>query len=394
MSIHNKDRAEFLPILFLLVGVIFLGACTLSQPAVPVQSSIVIPTATTEDRSESQGQYDQPLANALIPEDRRVLPGELVLAADEDDIPAIFATGDLFIAAEAALQEWDPQEGIIGLEIDGEARAYPIRLLSLHEIVNDTVGRTPVAVTWCPLCYSAIVFDRRLDRELTFGVSGFLYKNNLVMYDHQSNTLWSQALGQGLKGAYRNQSLTFVPSTLTTLEAWLDIHPESRVLSAKQLHVSQDQVLDPYVGYYTSGAAGVLGREVVDDRLPVKSLVLGISLAGQDKAYPLSDIQKRIVIQDELGGIPLLISYDQNLRAARVFVRLIDELELSFAEDPRGQWVDTQSGSLWDIGFGVAREGSLAGRNLQDIVAPWIFWFAWVDLHPETEIYLGEDFDS
>jgi hypothetical protein len=163
----------------------------------------------------------QPLTQEGIPTSTprpyRLLPGELILAADDGDIPAIFADDTLFVNVEHGNLEWLADETVIGVTLNDESHAYPIRLLSLHEIVNDEISGHPIAVTWCPLCYSAIVFSRVVDEQiLTFGVSGYLLKNNLVMFDVQSNTLWSQLYAQGLRGAYSRQRLELIPSTFTT----------------------------------------------------------------------------------------------------------------------------------------------------------------------------------
>ncbi len=131
---------------------------------------------------------------------RRLEAGELVIAADTDDIPAIMAKDSFFTNANT--NEWLDDEYVIGVALDQQARAYPIRLMSNHELVNDSIGDHRVLISWCPLCFTAIAFDRVVDgRELTFGVSGMLFHDNLVMYDYQTNTLWSQLLGQSLRGA-------------------------------------------------------------------------------------------------------------------------------------------------------------------------------------------------
>ncbi len=276
---------------------------------------------------------------------RRLLPGELQLAASPDDIPAIFASEDVFVGPES--DEWPDDEEIIGVEINGDARAYPIRLLSLHEIVNDVVGEKPVAVTWCPLCYSGLVFERVVDgTELTFGVSGYLYRNNLVMYDHQSNGLWSQLLAQGIKGSYRGEYLTVLPSVLTTWGEWKQAHPQVRILSAERLGRDVASIIDPYSGYYLSGSAGLGGQENLDARLSAKSLVVGLLENGKARAYALEDVQAAGMIEDA----PFLLTYDEALNTVI-----------------------------------VQRRG--ADGELSRVVSPLVFWFAWSDIHPETTLY-------
>jgi hypothetical protein len=317
-------------------------------------------------------------------------PGELVLASDIDAIPAIFAQDELFVDALQGDAEWNDAEPVVGVAIEGDARAYPVRLLSLHEIVNDVVGGQPVAVTWCPLCYSSIVFNRVVERELTFGVSGYLYFNNLVMYDHQSNTLWSQMLGQGIKGAFRGSRLEILPSLLTTWRAWKELHPETRVLSAARLGKSADEVVDPYVGYYSSGAAGVAGWTNPDGRLKPKQLVIGVVIGEQARAYSVEALQEASLIHDQLGGLPLLIVYDEGLESVAVYLRSLEDRVLSFMPSSQGGiYMDEETGSQWDLRSGNALAGTLEGIRLTRVSAPMVFWFAWSDLHPNTEVFNG-----
>ena len=319
----------------------------------------------------------------------RLQPGDLVLAASPDDIPAIFATPELFVDAAAGNAEWQDEEPVVGFAFNGEARAYPIRLLSLHEVVNDTIGGQPVAITWCPLCYSAIVFSRLVEgTELTFGVSGYLFKNNLVMYDHQSNTLWSQLLAQGLRGAHRGQALEILGVEHTTWGAWKTAHPATRVLSASQMDRNAAEIVDPYVAYYTSGAAGLSGP-TSDDRLPPKTLVLGLRISDQQRAYPFETVRQLGLIQDELAGQPILLLYNPALNTVAVYLRRVDGQVLDFeAGEDAGRLQDGQTGSDWDAASGEALTGPLQGAHLDPQHATTVFWFAWSGIFPDTEIFV------
>ncbi|NIS80952.1 MAG: DUF3179 domain-containing protein [Anaerolineales bacterium] len=322
------------------------------------------------------------------PRPRMLWVGELVLAAPFDAVPAIFASEDLFLDSDDGDLEWEDDEPVVGLEIFGDARAYPVSLLSLHEIVNDVVGGEPVAITWCPLCYSSLVFDRVVDQTLTFGVSGYLYYNNLVMYDHQTNTLWSQMLAQGMRGALRGRRLELLPSELTTWGAWKERHPDTRVLSAKQLGRQAEDVIDPYGGYYTSGYAGVTGWKNPDVRLKAKDLVAGVVLGREVRAYPVATIRETRMIQDELGTTPLLLVYDERLGTVLVYRRDVGDRTLVFDTGSAGVTIrDLETGTAWDLRTGEGLEGPLAGSRLARISAPLVFWFAWSDIHPGTEIF-------
>jgi hypothetical protein len=315
--------------------------------------------------------------------------GDLLLAADIDDIPAIMATEDLFVEAAAGSAEWPDDELVLALALGEDARAYPVRLLSLHEIVNDTVGGQPVAVTWCPLCFSAIVFDRVVDgRELTFGVSGYLHNDNLVMYDHQTNTFWSQLIGQAVRGAQRRQQLAVLPSIITTWGEWKQAQPDTTILSATQLGRQAQAIVDPYAGYYTSGAAGFSTGLNQNDSLPGKSLVIGL-IAGQEaRAYPLGTVQTEGIINDQLGILPVLLIFDEMLGTVLAYRPEIDGQHLTFAVAEEGGFLtDEETGSLWNGRSGVAVAGAFAGAELPQLSGPLVFWFAWSAFHPETDVY-------
>lgn len=291
---------------------------------------------------------------AVIPEAKlyRLQPGELILAADEEDIPPIDAEKSFFVPAEKA--DLEDTDLVVGLFIGGESRAYPVRLLSLHEVVNDHVGGKSIAVTWCPLCYSPLVFDRIVDgQELSFRASGFLLHDNLVMVDHPTNTLWSQLLAQGIKGAMKGSILEVYPSTVASWGTWQEAYPDTLILSPEKLGYDGD-LPDPYGGYFRSGAAGLGGVVDLDPRLPAKTLVIGVVLGDYSKAYPLDIIQKEKIIQDQLGDFSLNIRWDPRLHIARV-----------------------------DYGDGT-------DSNIDSqLPAQLVFWFAWVGHFPATELYSG-----
>ena len=363
-----------LRLLILLIFIALLTACT-------------GPSNSPEASSSTASAFQ----DIPTPRPYRLISGELQLAASPDDIPAIFASDALFVSAQEGSAEWLDQEPIIGVLIEEEARAYPIRLLSLHEIVNDHVGGKSIAVTWCPLCYTAIVFDRVVaDRELTFGVSGYLFHNNLVMYDHQTETLWSQALGQAIRGAYSRTQLDFIGSQLSTWGAWKQAHPTTLVLSAQQMGRQATEILDPYAGYYRSGMAGLGGQASLDDRLPPKALVLGIRVGAEQRAYPFDTIRNVALINDELATSPILVLYNPELNTAAAFSRTIDGKILTFHINIEGQLVDQETGSQWSMETGQALTGPLKGTRLQRLAAPLIFWFAWSDIYPQTGIFLSD----
>lgn len=289
----------------------------------------------------------------------RLQPGEMVLAASEIDIPAIQAEDDYFVQVEKV--DLEDTDLVVGLLIGSIPRAYPVHLLSLHEVVNDRVGERAIAVTWCPLCYSAVVFDRIVDGvELSFQASGYLLHNNLVLIDHQTNTLWSQLLGQGIKGAQRGSILKVVPSTVTTWEIWSETYPDTWVLSAEKLGY-EGNVPDPYGGYFSSGAGGLSGVENADLRLPSKELVIGVVLGDNYKAYPLDRIREKQIIADQVGEYTLSIVWDEKVGIGRVF--------------------------LGDITIDLPENGIVDFELFTPIPSQLVYWFAWTSFHPETSLY-------
>ena len=293
------------------------------------------------------------------PELYRLQPGELILAAAEEDIPPIQADDTNFVPAEKA--DLDDLDLVVGLLIGVEARAYPVRLLSLHEVVNDQVGGYKITVTWCPLCYSAVVYNRFVEgQELSFRASGYLLHDNLVLVDHPTDTLWSQLLGQGIKGALKGSVLGVIPSTITRWGIWRDTYPETKVLSATSL--GYDAVLpDPYGGYYSSAAPGLGSDGEIDPRLPAKSLVIGVVSGEFVKAYPLDSIREEKIILDTLGDRTISIVWDEDLLTGQVF------------------WGDI-SGQL-------SKNANPDPASLVQLPSQLVYWFAWTGFYPGSNIY-------
>ena len=380
--------------LFFLIGYLFLARNGAPPPPPTAEPLTIAPSgierlpattvAVTPERNDVADE-EPPL-----PPKRRLRAGELLLAADIDDIPAIMATDSLFVDAQEGTAEWPDTELVLGLQLGDQARAYPVRLLSLHEIVNDTVAGMPVAVTWCPLCFSAMVFDRVIDgREHTFGVSGYLYRSNLVMYDHQTNTLWSQLVAQAIKGAQSGARLQLLPSSMMAWSEWRKLHPDTTILSAAALDRDSNEVIDPYAGYYRSSAAGFETADGGNDQLPPKALVIGINHGSFVKAYPLQAIADRLVVNDTIGDLQLLLSFDEALGNAAVFAVKIPELQGAEFGVPNqaGEAIDDQSASVWDLREGVAISGPLEGQKLERMATTLVFWFAWSGIYPKTELY-------
>ena len=230
--------------------------------------------------------------------------------------------------------------------------------------------------------------------------------NALVMYDHQTDTLWSQFLSRGVKGSLENTLLEVVPALQTTWQQWLGLHPDTFVLDKQGRYQS-----DRYEGYYRRDSAGILGETNKDGRLPRKDLVLGVVLAGTAKAYPFQAIADETVINDSLAGNFLLVTFDPISETAGAFDRRVEDRYLTFQLLPKlalqsinekeGQgtlieegypgeeflMTDQETGSTWQALTGRAINGPLAGTALKRLPSLNSFWFAWSDFHPGTELF-------
>jgi len=218
-------------------------------------------------------------------------------------------------------------------------------------------------------------------------VSGKLIMNALVMYDHQTNTLWSQFLSKGVEGPLKDTDLELVPATQTTWEAWRQLHPDTKVLN-KTSSVSTDS----YVNYYESSRAGIHGQFNPDDRLYVKELVLGVNLDGNAKAYPFSALNREQVVNDTYAGEDVMIFFDTATGTALAFDRSPGDTPLTFSIEGESAGtatvlVDEETGSKWTAFTGSAIDGELKGSRLERIPSHLSFWFAWSDWNPQTEIY-------
>lgn len=303
-----------------------------------------------------------------------------------DCIPSI--DDPRFQSADEA--DWlEPSDQVIGVEIDGEARAYPLRILNVHEIVNDRLAGEPIAVTYCPLCRSGLVFSRQVGGQtLSFGVSGKLLEANLVMYDRPTETYWSQIDGEAVVGPLVPTRLTLHPSTITTWAEWRRGHPDTAVLSRNTgIYPKATYSSNPYADYENSSSVG-FGVGPVDDRLPPKELVFGLAVGESSVAYPEETVKAAGVINDEVGDLPVLVVRNPADGRVAAFDRRVDNetLQFSAGEDAL---VD-QHGHRWSYD-GEALDGPREGERLDRLGTHGMFWFAWSRFHPETAVYDGSD---
>src|SRR5215472_10199714 len=223
------------------------------------------------------------LARHSVPTDE-ILDG----GPPKDGIPAILEPK--FVSASDAVFLM-PNDRVVGVLVKGRARAYPLKILNWHEVVDDALAGSPLAVTYCPLTASAIVYNRALDtRALTLGVSGKLYQSNLLFYDKSTESLWSQIKGEAVAGPLTGRRLEPLPSVVTTWETWRKVHPDTLVLDVNTGY-SRNYGIDPYQSYESSDQI-MFPVTPLDGRLPTKERVLGLTVNGSDEALPFSRLTK------------------------------------------------------------------------------------------------------
>jgi len=219
-------------------------------------------------------------------------------------------------------------------------------------------------------------------KEYTFGVSGKLIKNVLVMYDRQTGSLWSQLIGEAVEGELQGKKLEYMPSIQTTWSDWKRQNPDTVALRKGNFGSS-----DPYDSYYLSNRAGVLGESTQDDRLYIKEFVIGVVLNDHPIAFPFSVLNKEPVVNHEAGGEPILVVFDNNTGAGAAYKREINGQLLDFLHLDGIEIMDAETGTTWNGLSGEAIEEALFGQNLIPKKSTSSFWFGWKDWYPDTEIY-------
>jgi hypothetical protein len=306
------------------------------------------------------------------------------------DDPRFLATQDVDFLEE--------QEPVLSLEIGGEARAYPIQIMIWHEIVNDTVGGSSVTVSYCPLCNTGVAFDRRLgDRVLDFGTSGKLYQSALVMYDRQTESLWSHFTGEAIAGVLTGEVLDRIPVATVSWEDWLEANPDGLVLS-RETGETRPYGDNPYPGYDGEDDP-FLFRGEIDDRLEAKERVLGVGVNSDPTAVVTEKLLAEGTVAFDLGGTEMVawaipgtasaldtpdVAGGRDVGATGVFETTLDGRDLTFERVGDG-FTDAETGSTWNV-LGEATAGPLVGSALTARDHVDTFWFAWAAFAPDTEL--------
>lgn len=266
-----------------------------------------------------------------------------------DGIPAIDQPS--FIRANQ-VDFLSDEDIVIGLLHGDTARAYPLRILVWHEIVNDVIGETPVAVTYCPLCGTGMVFDRTVGGTVrTFGVSGLLFQSDVLMYDRESESLWSQLAMKAVSGSTVGQALVWLPSEHMTWKAWRKIYPQGEVLSTDTGY-NRNYGGEAYAAYFASDQP-LFPVPHTRQELPHMAWVIGVIIDGESKAYPVNEFPESGTIKDEIGKTRIVVRYNAKSRHPQV----------------------TNS----------------QGDTIPSVM---VFWFAWQAFYPQTKLWIPQPADQ
>lgn len=295
-----------------------------------------------------------------------------------------------FIPAEQATYLRD-DDLVIGLEARGVTRAYPLKILNWHEVVNDVVGGFPIAVTYSPLTATGIAFDRLLAPQvLEFGVSGLVYNNNTILYDRNTGSHWTQMRLRADQGPLRGIPLFPWRSMQITWGGWRRLNPDTEVLS-DQTGFPRDYAVYPY-GDYPNNDDFLFFPLLRDDRrLPRKTMVHGVVVSGFVKVWKHEDFTTQEVLNERVGGQPIVIIADPSLKLVVSYSSIVPPgVVLTFRMSVASNQFpfalrDEQTQSLWDI-QGRAFSGPMAGVRLQSLESYNGFWFAWAAMHSNVEI--------
>jgi hypothetical protein len=361
----------------------------------PIARSVIVP----DHLLSMQAAWNTDFGNTII--DLNELLVGIPASDPRDAIPPI--DGPQFEVVSNS--DWiDDREPGVLVEMGDDARFYPLSILTRHEIVNDQFGDMPLAVTYCPLCNTAMVFDRRFGNEtLRLGVSGLLRNSDLVMWDDLTHTLWQQITGEAIVGEHAGESLTPVGSAIVR---WLDFkteHPEGQVLAREQ-GFGRVYGNNPYEFYSSRPAPYGFFTGELDPRYPALERVVGITVNGASKAYPFSVINEQKVVNDIVGNEPVVVFWGAAdtadaldsgtiadsiaIGTAIAYSPIVNNNTLTFEPIDDIEFRDVETGTTWSI-LGKATAGELEGQSLEILPHRNEFWFAWQAFFPDAEVWVG-----
>lgn len=314
----------------------------------------------------------------------------------KDSIPSI----DLpeFDPVAAAAGWLAPGEPVIVVDLHGETRAYPLQILLWHELVNDRIGETPILVSYCPLCNSALVFDRRVKGQAhTFGVASFLRHNDMVMYDRQTDTLWQQLTGEAIVGTLTGEILTPLPSRLAPFGQFAAAHPEGRVLN-RRTGMLPPYGESTYTGYEFGDAPRTAGAKPMRQGERFERVFV-VSAEGARRAYTLDFLRRLRVVEDRLKSVRYVVFHEAEMLTLLDAPKIADSRSVGTAaayhaefegrrlrfRSRKGRIEDRETGSTWNL-MGVAVDGPLKGARLTPVNQGLYFEFAYRTFYPRQAI--------
>ncbi len=396
---------EFFPqrvLIWLALTSLWLAACATAQAAksTPAPSQIAstpgVPTRLADEAPPTGAlhEFKTDFSKHSVPY-KEIFSG----GPPKDGIPAIDAPQ--FMRVTEADKWLKPVEPVILVQVDEDARAYPLQILIWHEIVNDTVGGMPLVVSFCPLCNTAIAFERTVGGQvLDFGTTGRLHYSNLIMYDRQTETWWQQATGEAIAGELTGTQLVYRPAAIIAWSEFKTAYPNGQVLS-RETGYHRNYGSNPYVGYDDVNASPFLYTgPPMPGALPAVARVLTVDLKGEAVAYPYQVLQQVGVINDTVGGTDIVVFWapgtasaldaasiasGRDVGSANAYTRRLNDQTLTFTY-AGSRILDQETGSEWNV-LGQAISGKLAGQQLKPVVAINYFWFSWAAFKPQTRIY-------
>jgi len=289
-----------------------------------------------------------------------------------DGIPSL-DNPKLISAGEATYLRGD--DLVFGVEINGDVRAYPLRIMGWHEMFNETIGGVPVALAYCTLCGAGILFETKVggrDKPLVFGSSGFLYRSNKLMFDRETDSLWNQFTGMPVSGPLLNSGieLKIRPVTITSWTEWKTAHPDTKVLSLDTGHRRDYGSGVVYGSYFASPDLMFPAIVRNEDKAQRKDFVFGIRDVGAAKAWPLTAFTRRKVINDTVGARNVVLIGDAKTRTVRAYERGDREFSASpgagEVNGPGGIWKVTEDALIGPKGDTLSRQPGHVS-----------YWFAW-----------------
>jgi hypothetical protein len=309
----------------------------------------------------------------------------------KDGIPAL--TDPTMVGVDEAGTEYlRAGDRVVGIALDGQVLAIPLNIFWWHEIVNLRIGDRDLAITHCPLTGSSLAFDRAAIGGAELGVSGLLFRNNLVMYDRTGEeSLWPQMLRGARCGPRDGAQLTMVPVLEMLWDGWRSLHPDTRVVSSNT-GFGRDYTFYPYGNYDRPENSQLLfPMPAFDTSRPPKERVLGIPEGAGGLGFPfglLEELGPVAVVETSARGREIVVFWDAASRAAMAYDPGLDGVSLTFAVE-NGRIVDNETGTHWRVD-GVAVDGELASHRLEPIAEAFIsFWFAWTSFHPDADVWGG-----